>query len=66
MATQAPQPKVISQTQNRCGRNRSAHRNTSDSGIAVIAAYLAAIGMASVPRPGRMPPGTSRSGTTCQ
>ena len=64
VATQAPQPKVISQTQNRCGRKRSAHRNSSESGMAVIAAYFAAIGTASVPRPGMVPPGTSWSGTT--
>src|SRR3954447_14048236 len=63
VATQAPQPKVISQTQNRWGRNRSAQRKSSDSGIAVRAAYFAAIGTASVPRPGTMPPGTSWSGT---
>src|SRR5918997_5590964 len=65
VATQAPQPKVISQTQKRCGRNRSAHRNSSDSGIAVTAAYFAAIGTASVPSPGSVPPGTSWSGTVC-
>ncbi len=59
VATQAPQPKVISHTQTRCGRKRSAHTNSSVSGTAVIAAYLAAIGTASVPRPGTMPPGTS-------
>src|SRR3954447_7396641 len=52
VATQAPQPKVISQTQNRWGRKRSAHRNSSDSGMAVTAAYFTAIGTASVPRPG--------------
>ena len=63
VATQAPQPRVISQTQMRCGRNRSAQKKTSDSGIAVTAAYLAAIGTASVPSPGTMPPGTSWSGT---
>ena len=65
VATQAPQPKVISQTQKRCGRNRSAHKKSSDSGMAVIAAYLAAIGTASVPSPGSVPPGTSWSGTVC-
>ncbi len=33
--------------------------------MAVIAAYLIAIGTASVPNPGMVPPGTSWSGTTC-
>ena len=64
VATHAPQPKVMIQTQNRCGRNRSAHKKINDSGMAVMAAYLAAIGMASVPMPGSVPPGTSWSGTT--
>ena len=64
VATHAPQPNVISHTQNRCGRNRSAHKKSKDSGIAVIAAYFTAIGIASVPSPGSVPPGTSRSGTT--
>ena len=64
VATHAPQPNVITQTQKRWGRNRSAQRKSRESGIAVIAAYFAAIGTASGPRPGSTPPGTSWSGTT--